>query len=281
MRLAREVHDLERKLLEVDAQASHFAGLLCDAANTKAATERCIQIRKDFDSAKRAAERSQRQLVSVKGLSRVAPFAVGSSNVTLRHMGCYPSSSFTSSFYIRDRCSVQCHSICADIPSIAKGKREKLSNHALTFMKSRCSGLSAAFSNEELTCAEDMRCLVRQLEWARGRIESTAQELTALQKRFDLFLETDGDGGVSEFLVKVSFEGREKDSGLVTTFELNASYPFGPLNVSLEPGNSDMNLGLLQRHLTKNAKPGFGYLSRACDVVAAVMQSTLQSSGSI
>jgi hypothetical protein len=104
----------------------------------------------------------------------------------------------------------------------------------------------------------------------RGRIEATARELTSLEKRYRLLLENDPEGGASEFLVHVSFDTDKAQSGtLVATFELNASYPFGPLHVSLPPDSIAVDLGLLQRYLMKNAKPGFGYLSRACDVIAA------------
>ena len=271
--MTREVDDLERKLCELDEEASHFGDLLGVVASFKSATGRHILMQDSFSSAKGAAESRERMLVSLKGLSRVAPISVGAANVTLQHIGCYPSSCLTSSFTFLGGSSVQCSSLCVDFPFITKGKREKLSFHAMAFMKSRCSLLSSVLSDKELAAADEMRGLVRQLEWTRGRIESTAQELAVLQKRFKLSLAADRDGGMSEFLVHVSFEGTAQNCDLVTTFELNASYPFGPLNVSLEPGHCDMNLGHLQKYLTKNAKPGFGYLSRACDVIAAVMQN--------
>lgn len=274
--LTRYVDELEKKISELDVQASHFLDLLGDATSIKAATGRRILTQDALYNAKAAAENSHRNLVSVKGLSRVAPLSVTTATVTLRHIGCCPSSCLTSSFSFLGGSSVQCSSLCLDCALISKGKREKLSSHASMFVKSRCSLLSSVFSDKELAAAEEMRCLVRQLEWTRGRIESTAQELTALEKRFKLSLATDREGGVSEFLVHVTFEGTVQNYDLVTTFELNASYPFGPLNVSLEPGHSEMNLGHLQKHLTKNVKPGFGYLSRACDVIAAVMQSAFE-----
>jgi hypothetical protein len=271
--LTRDIDELEKKFSELDVKASHFVDLLGDATSIKSATGRRILTQDALHNAKAAAENSHQNLVSVKGLSRVAPLSVTTATVTLRHIGCYPSSCLTSSFSFLGGSSVQCSSLCLDC---AKGKREKLSSHASMFVKSRCSLLSSVFSDKELAAAAEMRCLVRQLEWTRGRIESTAQELTALQKRFKLSLATDREGGVSEFLVNVTFEGTVQNYDLVTTFELNASYPFGPLNVSLEPGHSEMNLGHLQKHLTKNVKPGFGYLSRACDVIAAVMQSAFE-----
>jgi len=141
-------------------------------------------------------------------------------------------------------------------------------------MKSRRSLLTSVISNKVLHTGEEMQRLVRQFDWTLARVESTSRELNILQKRFGLSVEMDPNHDAAVFVVRVPFVGTLQNNLLVASFELNASYPFGPLNVSLEPGRSDMDLAFLQKHLMKNAKPGFGYLSRACDVIAAVVQST-------
>ena len=272
MCLTTEIEDLERQLGELNMRTSQVDRSLNKAESIKDATAGRISTQGGVQITKGSAEGSQRRFVSTKGLFRVAPILVATSSITLTHKGCCPLSCLTNSFSFSDGSSIQCKSEVDESHFSAKGKREKLSKHAMTFMRSRCSFLSSVLSNKELETAEEMRCLVRQLDWTLGRVESTARELTALQKRFIVSLETDPDGGVSEFLVRVSFEGMAQKGSLVTTFELNPSYPFGPLNVSLEPGHSDLDLSHLQKHLMKNAKPGFGYLSRACDVISAVMQ---------
>jgi hypothetical protein len=96
----------------------------------------------------------------------------------------------------------------------------------------------------------------------------------ALQKRFDVTLERDPNGESAEFLVHVAFSDGKDNDVLVTSFDLNSSYPFGPLNVSFDLKEDEgLDLRYFQRQLMKNAKPGFGYLSRACDVISAALKS--------
>ena len=52
-------------------------------------------------------------------------------------------------------------------------------------------------------------------------------------------------------------------------FKIGESYPFDTLAIQLDGCNE---VRLLERHVLKNCKPGFGYLSRACDAIEAFME---------
>jgi hypothetical protein len=273
--LSSEVDDLVLQLDELNLKESLINESLGQAVKNRCATERRISTQEAAQSEKAFAECSQRSFVSVKGITRIAPTSVCSSNLDLIHIGGYRSSCLILSFYFSEGPRIQCKS-SVDVPHLSQQvKSEKLSRHAMAFLKSRCSVLSKVVSDKVLQTGEEMRRLVRQLDWTLGRVESTSRELNILQKRFGLSVEMDPNHDASVFLVRVPFVDSLHNNLLVASFELNASYPFGPLNVSLEPGHSDMDLAYLQKHLMKNAKPGFGYLSRACDVIAAVVQSAM------
>jgi hypothetical protein len=195
--------------------------------------------------------------LSAKGLSRVDPASASNTNTTFTHTGRFKFSSFMSTFVVTENGpKIQCQSLGVQNCTTSAGMRGNLSLHASAFLKARCKVLSEAVSRKIFESSDDFRFTVRQFE-----------------KRFDLTLEPIPGCATSEFLVRVSFHGSSEKKLLVTCFELNESYPFGPLNVSLEPGQR-LDLVLLQKHLTKNAKPGFGDLSRACDVISAVMHGT-------
>lgn len=268
-----EIEDLERQLASLEGINSSTEEALRTADIIKSATEERLSIDGMSESLTNDANDGQREFISAKGLSRVTPTSVDLSSMTLKYIGCYPMSCLTNRFTFVQAGQFECQSTVDPSQFISRGaKREKLSEDAAVFMNARLSFVTGVLSKNERRATEDVQGLVRHLDWTIGRIEATARELAILQQRFKIRLERNPDGRSNDFLLHVCFDN-SSESGLVTTFEVNPSYPFGPLHISLEPGRSTVDLGYLQRHLMKSAKPGFGYLSRACDVILAILKT--------
>lgn len=123
-------------------------------------------------------------------------------------------------------------------------------------------------SKSTLSSMTEVGLLLQRLEWTKGRIELTANEVTTLQRRYKVDITTDPESlSKSNFLVHVTFAG--SSDKLFATFEVTATYPFGSQHVSLDTEAGQLNIDDLRKQLIKSAKPGFGYMSRACDVMCA------------
>lgn len=153
-----------------------------------------------------------------------------------------------------------------------KGKKLKLTPLITEFVVANVEALVESINNTRLTHGSDIMGFLQQLEMRHGRLETTASELFGLQKRYGTLLEADPVGRKSDFLLSVDFHSTSDSTALRATFELNASYPFAPLNVSLDDREGKVNVDSMQRQLVKNAKPGFGYLSRTVDTISAFLR---------
>lgn len=144
--------------------------------------------------------------------------------------------------------------------------RKSLLTH---FFKARTEALCNEWSGKVLLNSSEIREVLRRFQWQMGRLEQTAMELLALRRRHAAILTSSNDD-VLRFNVEVDFSGMP--SKLSARFELTADYPFAPLNVILDTFEGSVDIEKIRTLLIKNAKPGFGYLSRTCDVISAFMR---------
>jgi len=116
-----------------------------------------------------------------------------------------------------------------------------------------------------LYSSADMIHAVNHVEWNLGRLSLIGKELNTLQRRYKGSLKKCDD---TSFMLELNIEtklGHRVDA----LFNICESYPFAVLNVDLSVDEgSDFNIGSLERQLTKTSRPGFGYLSRSCDIIS-------------
>eukprot|EP00547_Thalassionema_nitzschioides_P013199 CAMPEP_0194260296 /NCGR_PEP_ID=MMETSP0158-20130606/45440_1 /TAXON_ID=33649 /ORGANISM="Thalassionema nitzschioides, Strain L26-B" /LENGTH=1678 /DNA_ID=CAMNT_0039000383 /DNA_START=47 /DNA_END=5080 /DNA_ORIENTATION=- len=221
-------------------------------------TQEFITLQQSVVDSKRGAEGSQRSYQSLKGITKIYPSSIQGSHISLEFCGSNPFLSKAVRLVYTEKGTIQC--LLEDTSPHDVNRRwevNRLSKDALAYAKCRFKIVCDVMEQKQLENADDMRCLIRQFDWTMGRLEATANELTVLQKRFDISLENDPEGAASDFLVHISFKGNNGGS-LIATFELDPSYPFAPLQVSLTPEGMEVDLDSLQRSLLNNAKPGFG-----------------------
>jgi len=263
--LEGEVEEAQHNLDEV-SKALKVVGVILKT------TQNFILLQRSTLTNKKEAEYYQQSYQSLRGIGNFSLSHVQESQFIINFHGSYPISTKAFRFFSTGNGKIKCLSEeNAPCKMSNNWRNSKLSKDAIAFMKCRLNLVSNDMVQREIETANDLRCLVRKFEWTKGRLETTAQELTALQRRYKISIEKDPEGYKSDFLIHVSFLSVEGGS-LVATFELSPSYPFSPLQVSLLPNDLKVSLQSLQRLLMKNAKPGFGYLSRACDVVSAVVE---------
>jgi len=106
-------------------------------------------------------------------------------------------------------------------------------------------------------------------DWRIRRGELICQELNLLLCKFE--------GSIKEvdsetIALTIYFYNKKSSTKLSACFDIKESYPNSPMEVFIQPlEGDDINVKSLSRHLLKTARPGFGYISRSCDVINAFM----------
>jgi hypothetical protein len=134
--------------------------------------------------------------------------------------------------------------------------------------------LCSSMQRLKQTNAWDMKRTLRSHAWTRCRLEVICSELSMLHRRYNASLATQENGDGDETLnVTVEFSQVGSHVKLSGRFELTSSYPFGFLNTQVQQTGRQVDLDDLQGLLMKNAKPGFGYLSRTVAVINAFLHN--------
>jgi hypothetical protein len=112
--------------------------------------------------------------------------------------------------------------------------------------------------------------LLQELNIKLNRLQQTAVELASLKHRYQakLFIES------HTLYFEVTFNSRTCQRQLVATFEVAEAYPFAPVTVEY---HGDFDFDKVQSLLKDNATPGFGYLARTCDMLAAHVRCQTES----
>ena len=268
-KVEEEIRELEGFLVQARSELKSTTVQLEATQDATTRERQADLIKQELTVCKQAAELSQGKFVSLKGLSSSAPLEVGDSALSIAFFGTSPKSCFTASFNLHQQGPVSfsarvdpCHF------KSRRGRKIKYTTGTTTFLKARISTMVGSVNMSTLSSMSEVGMLLQRLEWTKGRIELTANEITTLQQRYKAEITTGQDSvSKSDFLVHVVFAG--SIDKLFATFELTATYPFGPQHISLDTEARQLNIDDLKKQLIKYAKPGFGYMSRACDVMCA------------
>ena len=208
---------------------------------------------------------SERDYSTICGLGKLRLLSLQQSEVSFYFAAPVPSACILIKFKASDSNSLVCEAtLDENIASRCTGRPTKW---AASFYNSRIQELCANSSLQSVANPCDMWDSLRQFEWTIGRIEDTAAELTMLQRRYKAALSCAND------LVKldVEFTSSRELAKVVATFEITEAYPFSPVHMGFDVYDGDVDLGTLREIVITNAKPGYGYLSRTCDVIAAFL----------
>ncbi len=222
------------------------------------------------------AESLQHRFLTLKGMHSWSPLVIDETTIVVGFIGASSKTCIKVGFSFDKTGSVTCQASVE--PSFFKqrrGKKLKLTPLITEYVVANIGVLVESINKTKLKHGSDIVGFLQQLEMLHGRLETTASELFGLYKRYNggILMEADPVGGKTDFLLSVDFTSLSDDStALRATFELNSSYPFAPLNISLDDQEGKVDVDSMRRQLVKSAKPGFGYLSRTCDTVAAFLR---------
>ena len=223
------------------------------------------------------AESLQHRYLTLNGMHSWSPLVIDETNIVVGFIGASAKTCIKVGFSFDKTGSVTCQaSIEPSFVRQRRGKKLKLTPLITEYVVANMEVLVESINKTKLNHGSDIVGFLQQLEMLHGRLETTASELVGLYKRYSsggILMEADPVGKKSDFLLSVDFTSLSDDStALRATFELNSFYPFAPLNISLDDREGKVDVDSMRRQLVKSAKPGFGYLSRTCDTVAAFLR---------
>jgi hypothetical protein len=211
--------------------------------------------------------------MSMNGMHCWSPLIVDESKIVVGFIGASPKTCIKVSFLLTKAGTITCQAeVDSSLFRQRRGKQLKVTPATSLFVQANIATLVDFVNNTKLASGGNIGEMLQRLETLYGRLEMTANEMFALQKRYGTMLEADPVGNKSDFLLSVDFKSLCGSMAMRATFELNTLYPFTPLNVSLDDREGKVDADSLRRQLVKNAKPGFGYLSRTCDTISAFLR---------
>ena len=160
----------------------------------------------------------------------------------------------------------------AEVSDGTKKSLRKYSGPVTAFLDTCVRRLAENMTAEILQSPSALSQNIQNYVWSLGRLEFTAGELHGLLSRYKGALHRTG---AHPFVLTVEFEGDA--SKLSVDFVMEFCYPSRPLEVKMEIWEGNIDFKGIETALIKNAKPGFGYLSRACDIVNAYVKQAKNS----
>lgn len=112
----------------------------------------------------------------------------------------------------------------------------------------------------------DARALVANMASMRGRSLLLGREIAGLEKKYGAVFVRNG--------ARLEVKFTNQKSTFLFVLQVTDLYPFGPLHVECTNESDSFDLHKLRRQLNKNARTGFGQMSRTCDLIAAFIRST-------
>jgi hypothetical protein len=154
-----------------------------------------------------------------------------------------------------------------EVPEGTRKSLRKYSGPISAFLDANLQWLSDSLEADSDQSPSTISQNIQSYMWSLGRLDFTAGELQGLLNRYKgRFLRT----GTRSFVLTVDFEGRV--SKLSVDFEMGLTYHSLPLEVKMDVWEGNIDFEGIRKALVKNAKPGFGYLSKACDIVSAYVK---------
>ncbi len=150
-------------------------------------------------------------------------------------------------------------------PTSKYQKNLKYTPKILAFFADKVEILRLNLEKKNLKSIGDVRETVQFIEWSLERLDLIGKELSVLEQRHSGKLKRIGNS----YDFGLSMKSRSKGRDLQVNFRIDDSYPFSVLSINLF---GDLNTDSLKRYLARNDKPGFGYLSRTCDMIAAFLE---------
>lgn len=261
--LEDSIRELESQIVQSQASLDELKQEELAAQKTRLDLQDLAFLAKERKALSSEAAPTQKSYLSLKGLHSWCPISVCESTLSFR---CNGQSSHTSNIitYELRKSGVKAR-VSSDKSAITAGMQHppKSSPSVASFLAFCVEKQTHTIQEQSLTSASHVGENMQNYMWIMGRMDQTAIEMQSLRRRYKTKFIHKGDSYV------FSVEFRNHSAKINVDFEVDHHYPSLPLEVRLDLMEGTMDLESIRRALQKNAKPGFGNLSRACGIVAA------------
>jgi len=221
-----------------------------------------------YDDLKSKAESSQKNFVSLVGLHSWSMGTVSQNDLEFNTVGSCSQTHLKLLYEGAKSGKAQTNSASSVDVSHTKGKplyvyHEPISTFLDISTKRLIKRAQQTSTNEHIRICEHLQ----KYAWLTGRLDLIAKEFQVVQRRYNGTLQRKGE---DLFSFEVEFES--KNSTVVADFRIEQSYPSFPIEVRLDLISGSQDLEAIRRTLVKNANPGFGSLSRACDIIQSIIR---------
>ena len=265
---------LEEDIFSIEKQLAEYAKTLDLASNLERTQiqrleieETSLNVNDEYNRIHPTATTSQKDYNSLKGVQSWSPAEISEGNICLH----------TSGLSRQTCCALAFKLSTSKKPKLLSWHQSELRKTAAPSLR-RYTGVVGSFLENgvgrlftqvaEKTIHETVGVgsSIQNFSRCLGRLDIVALELQGLLDRYGGDLR---EKDCQTYQLSFEFDGRL--SKMLVNFSIGSSYPWLPLEVQIDvlEGSVESDVENIRRSLKKNARIGFGALSRACDIVAA------------
>jgi hypothetical protein len=264
--LEAEIKAIEDEMMSVKSELSLLETKENQLTKKKSTMRETRLLASDCDEVRSKAENSQKAYLSLRGVHSWFMGGVGESEMEFNILStCIQTFSVLS--YTWMEAGIVQPKLISEVSNLNRKSIYRYSGTISTFLESSMKYLSSVSQNNQLQDASAIGRNVQKQSWQVGRLDVAARELYVLQRRYNAKLERKGR---NSFSLLVDFESGS--TKIAVDFGIDAAYPSFPVEVRMDLTSGNTDLAALQKSLVKNAKPGFGSLSRACGIIESFLR---------
>jgi len=267
-----ELRDIELQIEEAEAEfeehqkAKEMLSLMSEALRAESSAKSEMQLQK------KTGVESRGKINSVEKLHIWNPLCMEDSEISVSFNEFVKHPSMVVKFVNLQQRPIKC------VPSLVTEQENRIilkslgsykySPSVAAFVKARMERLvkeTAAKNGSNLT-VPGMKTTLQTLEWQIGRLELLAKEVQRMISQHEGVLYR--NNGDESFGIRFDMGGK-----LRVKILLSNSFAHGPIDLTLDQIEDDVDISRIRRQLVKNSKPGFGSMSRALDIIAAAVSA--------
>ena len=259
--LEKEIQSLESQLSTTKSSILHLEEEECNILKTKELVENA----KAYDKLRVEAESSQKNFMSLNGLHSWSMKTTSENDLEFINTGSCQQTHLKLLYGGAESGKAE-RILSSRVDSKAlHAYHEPISGFLDTATKRLMETAQQSSDHSPVPISEHLQ----KYTWLTGRLDLVAKEFQVVQRRYNGFLHRKNNGDLFSFAVE--FESER--STVVANFKIeSAYYPSFPIEVRLDLMSGDQDLETIKKALVKNANPGFGSLSRACDIIQSIVQ---------
>ncbi len=269
--------ELEESIRQIELDLSKEDAILCQQRCEDAKVQQLIEViderrslKSKIANSRSVAEALWEETKILEGTNNWKLSRFDESIISIEFKGNVPELSLCTVFKKTTSGLIKCesHKVTQKVPTKLMSKYKKNSKYTpnvLAFFSDKVEILRLNLEKKFLKSIVDVRETVQYIEWSLERLDLIGKEVSVLEQRHNGKLKRMGNS----YNFGLSMKSRSKGRGLHVNFRIDDSYPFSVLITNL---SGDVNTDSLKRYLARNDKPGFGYLSRTCDMMAALLE---------